>query len=93
MIKDILSFVSGSARLVLRGNRWYFAWISFLGVLIVWGVTAWIQQLNQGLIVTNMRDQVSWAFYIGNFTFLVGVAAAAVMLVIPAYIYDWKPIK
>ena len=32
-----------------------------------------------GLIVTNMRDQVSWAFYIGNFTFLVGVAAAAVL--------------
>jgi len=93
MIRDILSFVSGSARLVLQGNRWYFAWISFLGVLIVWGLTAWIQQLNQGLIVTNMRDQVSWAFYIGNFTFLVGVAAAAVMLVIPAYIYDWKPIK
>jgi molybdopterin-containing oxidoreductase family membrane subunit len=40
-----------------------------------------------------MRDQVSWAFYIGNFTFLVGVAAAAVVLVIPAYIYHWKPIK
>ena len=40
-----------------------------------------------------MRDQVTWAFYIGNFTFLVGVAAAAVLLVIPAYVYDWKPIK
>ncbi len=40
-----------------------------------------------------MRDSVSWAFYIGNFTFLVGVAAAAIMLVIPAYIYNWKPIK
>jgi molybdopterin-containing oxidoreductase family membrane subunit len=40
-----------------------------------------------------MRDQVSWAFYIGNFTFLVGVAAAAVLLVIPAYIYHWKPIR
>ena len=40
-----------------------------------------------------MRDQVSWGFYIGNFTFLVGVAAAAVMLVIPAYIYNWKPIR
>jgi molybdopterin-containing oxidoreductase family membrane subunit len=36
---------------------------------------------------------VSWAFYIGNFTFLVGVAAAAVLLVIPAYVYNWKPIK
>ena len=40
-----------------------------------------------------MRDQVSWAFYIGNFTFLVGVAAAAVLLVIPAYVYNWKPIR
>jgi molybdopterin-containing oxidoreductase family membrane subunit len=40
-----------------------------------------------------MRDQVSWGFYIGNFTFLVGVAAAAVVLVIPAYIYNWKPIR
>jgi molybdopterin-containing oxidoreductase family membrane subunit len=40
-----------------------------------------------------MRDQVSWGFYIGNFTFLVGVAAAAVILVIPAYVYDWKPIR
>ena len=40
-----------------------------------------------------MRDPISWAFYIGNFTFLVGVAAAAIMLVIPAYIYNWKPIK
>ena len=67
MIRDIISFVSGSARLVLQGNRWYLAWISFLGVFIVWGVTALIQQLNQGLIVTNMRDQVSSAYYIGNF--------------------------
>ena len=93
MLKDITSFVTGSARLALRGNRWYFAWIGFLGLLVLWGVTAWMQQVSEGLIATNMRDQVSWAFYIGNFTFLVGVAAAAVMLVIPAYIYNWKPIK
>jgi len=93
MLKDITSFVTGSVRLALRGNRWYFAWIGFLGLLVLWGVTAWMQQVSEGLIATNMRDQVSWAFYIGNFTFLVGVAAAAVMLVIPAYIYNWKPIK
>ncbi|HYD40672.1 MAG TPA: NrfD/PsrC family molybdoenzyme membrane anchor subunit, partial [Anaeromyxobacter sp.] len=46
-----------------------------------------------GLLATSMRDDVSWAFYIGNFTFLVGVAAAAVLLVVPAYVYQWKPIK
>jgi molybdopterin-containing oxidoreductase family membrane subunit len=93
MIKDIISFVTGSARLALRGNRWYFAWLGLLGLLVVWGAAAWWQQVTQGLILTNMRDQVSWAYYIGNFTFMVGVAAAAVLLVIPAYVYNWKPIK
>jgi molybdopterin-containing oxidoreductase family membrane subunit len=62
-------------------------------VLIASGALAYARQLSTGLIVTAMRDQVSWAFYIGNFTFLVGVAAAAVVLVIPAYVYDWKPIR
>ena len=51
------------------------------------------KQLDRGLIITAMRDQVSWGFYIANFTFLVGVAAAAVLLVIPAYLYQFKPIK
>ena len=93
MLEDIYSFVVGSVRLAFRGGRLYHVWLAALALLLVWGVTAWWQQVSQGLIITNMRDQVSWAFYIGNFTFLVGVAAAAVMLVIPAYIYDWKPIK
>ncbi|MCG6950524.1 MAG: polysulfide reductase NrfD [Acidobacteria bacterium] len=93
MLKDVFSFVVGSARLAFRGGRLYYAWLVALGLLTAWGATAWWRQVTEGLIATNMRDQVSWAFYIGNFTFLVGVAAAAVMLVIPAYIYNWKPIK
>jgi molybdopterin-containing oxidoreductase family membrane subunit len=64
-----------------------------LAILIVSGILAYADQVRTGLIVTAMRDQVSWGFYIGNFTFLVGVAAAAVILVIPAYVYDWKPIR
>jgi len=86
-------FILGSLRVCARGNRFYYAWLALLGVMIVIGVVAYLHQLQNGLIVTNMRDQVSWAFYIGNFTFLVGVAAAAVVLVIPAYIYGWGPIK
>jgi Ni/Fe-hydrogenase subunit HybB-like protein len=86
-------FVLGSARIVLRGNRFYWLWLAFLGALIVRGGLAYAVQLDQGLVATSMRDQASWAFYIGNFTFLVGVAAAAVLLVIPAYVYHWKPIK
>ena len=54
---------------------------------------AYANQMYSGLITTAMRDQVSWGFYISNFTFMVGVAAAAVLLVIPAYVYQWKPIK
>lgn len=86
-------FFVGSVRLVLTGSRTYKAWLAFLLVLIGVGAAGYAEQLSAGLIKTNMRDQVSWAFYIGNFTFLVGVAAAAVVLVIPAYIYAWKPIK
>ena len=93
LIKFFWRFTTGSARLVLKGPPAYWVWVIFLLGLIVAGMVAYIQQLDQGLIVTAMRDQVSWGLYIGNFTFLVGVAAAAVVLVIPAYIYNWGPIK
>ena len=86
-------FLRGSIRAVLRGNAFYWAWIVLLLTLLLSGVLAYIHQVDRGLVVTGMRDQVSWGFYIGNFTFLVGVAAAAVLLVIPAYVYHWKPIR
>jgi molybdopterin-containing oxidoreductase family membrane subunit len=75
------------------GNKKYYAWVGFLATLILIGALAYLKQLNDGLIVTAMRDQVSWGFYISNFTYLVGVAAAAVLLVVPAYVYHFKPIK
>ena len=78
---------------VFQGGAVYVAWIAFLLVFILIGIGAYAHQLDRGLIVTAMRDQVSWGFYIANFTFLVGVAAAAVLLVIPAYLYHFKPIK
>jgi Ni/Fe-hydrogenase subunit HybB-like protein len=86
-------FTTGSLRLVSRGNATYWGWIGALIALIVSGALAYAHQVKTGLVVTAMRDEVSWGFYIGNFTFLVGVAAAAVVLVIPAYVYDWKPIR
>lgn len=78
---------------ITRGGIKYYAWVAFLFILIVFGISAYIQQIDKGLITTAMRDQVSWGFYIANFTFLVGVAAAAVLLVVPAYLYNFKPIK
>jgi Ni/Fe-hydrogenase subunit HybB-like protein len=86
-------FLRGSVREVTTGKRAYRLWMAFLLAAVVVGVVSYAQQAQEGLIATNMRDDVSWAFYIGNFTFLVGVAAAAVLLVIPAYVYHWGPIK
>ncbi len=80
-------------RQIFIGSKKYYLWVGFLLFLILLGVSAYVDQSQRGLIVTGMRDQVSWGFYISNFTFLVGVAAAAVLLVIPAYIYNFKPIK
>src|SRR6266542_6699867 len=92
-MSGILDFLRGCVRQVLQGGRGYKAWVAFLVATIVVGGLAYAQQVRYGLIATNMRDAVSWAFYIGNFTFLVGVAAAAVLLVIPAYVYHWKRLK
>ena len=90
---NFIRFIKESFQIVIKGSKRYYVWLAFLSILIIWGVSGYIQQLKHGLTVTNMQDPISWGFYIGNFTFLVGVAAAAVMLVIPAYIYNWKPLK
>jgi molybdopterin-containing oxidoreductase family membrane subunit len=58
-----------------------------LTVLSFLGLSAYVRQFIDGLVTTGMTDQVSWGAYISNFTYLVGIAAAAVMLVIPAYVY------
>jgi Ni/Fe-hydrogenase subunit HybB-like protein len=92
-IRRFLHFVAGSWTIVSHGDRLYWSWLAILAALIASGILAYASQATNGLVVTAMRDQVSWGFYIGNFTFLVGVAAAAVVLVIPAYVYHWKPIR
>ena len=92
-VRLFTEFIGGSIQQVLKGHALYWGWLAFLAVLILSGAAAYWRQVSDGLIITAMRDQVSWGFYIGNFTFLVGVAAAAVVLVVPAYVYDWKPIR
>ena len=70
------------------GDWRYYTWMGLLTVVCLLGLNAYAKQFVHGLIITGMSDQVSWGVYIANFTFLVGVAAAAVMLVIPVYIYN-----
>jgi len=69
-----------------EGNRAYHIWMAVLTFFMLLGAYSYYRQLDQGLSITGMSDRVSWGLYISNFTFLVGVAAAAVMLVLPTYI-------
>lgn len=85
--KNFLSFLWRCGQLACQGDWRYYAWIGLLFVLCLVGLNAYAKQFVHGLITTDMTDQVSWGVYIANFTFLVGVAAAAVMLVIPVYLY------
>ncbi|MEO9967139.1 MAG: sulfate reduction electron transfer complex DsrMKJOP subunit DsrP [Reichenbachiella sp.] len=68
------------------GNTKYHIWMGALTLFMLLGAYCYSIQITEGLIVTGMSDRVSWGLYISNFTFLVGVAAAAVMLVIPTYV-------
>lgn len=86
-MKTYLTFLWRCFRLSFVGDRRYYAWMFLLTALFLFGLNAYCKQLVQGLVTTGMTDHVSWGFYIANFTFLVGMAAAAVMLVIPVYIY------
>lgn len=89
----MLAFIRDGVTAMFRGGRSYWLWLGLLSVVIIAGVVAYAVQLRYGLIVTGMSDQVSWGFYIANFAFLVGIAAAAVLLVIPAYIFHREDIK
>lgn len=76
-----------------KGSLKYYAWLGFLGFFIMFWAWGNFEQLTQGMIVTGLNDQASWGIYISNFVFLVGVAAAAVTVVFPAYVYKHKPSK
>jgi molybdopterin-containing oxidoreductase family membrane subunit len=86
-VSAYLTFLFRVWRLSFLGSRKFYAWMTLLTVLCLLGLHAWARQFVDGLQTTGMTNQVSWGAYIANFTFLVGVAAAAVMLVIPAYVY------
>lgn len=74
----------------LTGSRKYWIWIFFLLALSGVGFLAYLLQLRDGLGITGLSRDVTWGFYIAQFTYLVGVAASAVMLVIPYYLHNYK---
>ena len=79
--------------IALRGSKRYYGWIAFLLVLIAIGSLAYLNQIVNGLKTTGMGRDVSWGFYISQFTYLVGLAASGVMIVLPNYFHNYKKNK
>ncbi len=86
MIKTLFSFFKDALNVVTYGGAKYHIWMGALTFLMLCGAYSYSIQLDEGLSATGLSDHVSWGLYISNFTFLVGIAAAAVMLVLPTYI-------
>jgi molybdopterin-containing oxidoreductase family membrane subunit len=76
--------------LAIKGSKKYYGWITALLAVIGVGFGCYLWQLTFGLGITGMSRDVSWGFYIAQFTFLVGVAAGGVMVVLPYYLHDYK---
>ena len=74
----------------LTGGKKYWMWIILLGAVTLAGSASYLLQLKFGLGITGMGRNVSWGLYISNFTFFVGVAASAVMVVLPYYLHNYK---
>jgi len=89
-IKELTTFTRDVITWSLSGGIIYQLYLCILAALMVLGVYAYVVQLKVGLAATHMSNIVSWGFYIANFTFLVGVAAAAVMIILPSYIFKDK---
>jgi Ni/Fe-hydrogenase subunit HybB-like protein len=74
----------------MTGSRRYWSWIAFLLLLAAVGFVCYYRQLSYGLGITGMSRDVSWGIYVAQFTFFVGIAASAVMVVLPYYLHDVK---
>src|SRR5512141_669116 len=74
----------------LTGSRRWWTLVALLACLAAAGFATYLHQLSVGLGITGLSRDVPWGFYIAQFTFLVGVAASAVMVVLPYYLHHYK---
>jgi len=74
----------------LVGDRRYWGLVIALLAMIGIGFVLYLWQFMVGLKITGLSRDVSWGFYIAQFTYLVGIAASAVMVVLPCYLHDHK---
>lgn len=74
----------------LKGSPAYWKLLISLLIIMGAGLLCYLYQFNEGLKITGMSRDISWGLYISQFTYLVGIAAGGVMVVLPYYIHDYK---
>jgi len=74
----------------LTGSRGYWTLVTVLLGMVAVGLATYLYQFQVGLGVTGLSRDVTWGLYISQFTFLVGVAASAVMVVLPYYVHHYR---
>ncbi len=58
---------------------WYITFFILLAIFFT-GIYGLIQQIDKGHIVTGMRDNVVWGFYIVNFIFFMGLSYSGALI-------------
>jgi molybdopterin-containing oxidoreductase family membrane subunit len=58
----------------------FYLWVGALAAVVLWGAMAYLLQYRRGLIVTGMRDEISWGLYITNFVFFIGISHAGTLI-------------
>jgi len=86
-VQKQIRFATDYVGYVLKGGIGFYAWMGALAVLIADMLYVFYLQNTEGLIVTGMTSQIHEGLYFANLVFLVGVAAGAVTIVFPAYVY------
>lgn len=92
-MEKIISFAVDFGSYATKGGAKYYAWLLFLLFFILIGFYTTYIQITEGLITIGATDQISWELFISNFIFTAHIAAAAIVVIMPAYIYHHRSMK
>jgi len=65
---------------LLHTGKWFYVTVAVLGLVVAWGVYAYVRQLVLGLGITGMNRPVFWGVYITNFVFFIGLSHAGTLV-------------
>ncbi len=65
---------------LVRSGRGFWIFVACLVAVIAWGAYAYSVQLREGLVVTGMRDRISWGLYVSTFVFFIGISHAGTLV-------------